>query len=372
MAGEFVDLRSDTFTLPTPEMYRSVASAGLGDDVYGEDPTAVRLERAAADLTGKAAALLVSSGTQGNLTALMALCQRGDEVLLGAGSDLYNFETGGIAAIAGLFPRPLDDVQGWIDPAVVSAAVRPQDVHFGTTRVLVIENSHARSGGTPVPLPVLEAIVAAAREKNLLLHMDGARLFNAAAALGVPAAEIAAHVDTTTFCLSKGLGGPIGAMVCGPADVIARARIVRKMLGGGMRQAGWIAAPGLVALENRHRLGEDHRRARRLADALTGMSGIAVDPSRVRTNMVIVRIEPPVSSTGTLVAALYLEGVRCFSLGPGAVRLVTHIGISDEDIERAVAAFRRAVAKITATTAASAAQGPCQEQGRTFQCTEAS
>jgi threonine aldolase len=353
---DIVDLRSDTFTLPTAQMYESVRTASLGDDVYGEDPTVARLEEKAAELTGKAAGLFVTSGTQGNLTALMAMCQRGDEVLLGAGSDLFNFETGGISAIAGLFPRPLDDSRGWIEPLTIASAVRPRDVHFGTTRVAVIENSHARSGGTPIPIAVLEEIAAAAREKGLLLHMDGARLFNAAVALDVPAAAITAHVDTVTFCLSKGLGAPAGALVCGPSDVIDRARLARKMLGGGMRQAGWIAAPGLIALENRDRLQEDHARARRLALALQGLPGIAVDPARVRTNMVIVGIEPPVPSASVLITALRAEGVRCFSLGQQAVRLVVHHGISDACIDRAVEAFQRAT--ITMPETAAGGSGP--------------
>lgn len=357
MPGAFVDLRSDTFTLPTAAMYAALSDSPLGDDVYSEDETVKRLEKMAADATGKPAALLVTSGTQGNLAALMALCQRGDEVLLGAGSDLYNFETGSISAIGGLYPRPLDDSCGWIVPEAIRAAVRPRDVHFGTTRVLVVENSHARSGGTPVPMSVLRAIVGAARDKGLMLHMDGARLFNAAVALKVDAAEIAAEFDTVTFCLSKGLGAPIGAMVCGSTELIDRARTIRKMLGGGMRQAGWIAAPGLVAIEGRDRLAEDHRRARRLAEGLAGFEGIAVDPGKVLTNMVVVRVRPPFKGPGELQAALRAEGVRCFGLGSDAVRLVTHVGIDDADVERAIEAFKRATATASASADA-AATGP--------------
>jgi threonine aldolase len=352
----FVDLRSDTFTLPTREMYEALDAAVLGDDVYGEDPTVALLEWTAAQVTGKEAGLLVSSGTQGNLTGLMALCERGDEVLLGAGGDLYNFETGGISAVAGLFPRPLNDERGWIDPAVVAAAVRPRDVHFGRTRVLVIENSHARSGGTPVPMDVLAELSEVARSRQLSIHMDGARVFNAAAALEVPVSEIVVHVDTVTFCLSKGLGGPVGAMLCGSAETIEKARLARKMLGGGQRQAGWIAAPGLIALQNRHRLVGDHRRARLLADALDGLPGLSVEHDRVRTNMVIVGVKPPIPNAAALITALKREGVRCFSLGSKAVRLVTHVGIGDDDIERAAAAFRRAVE--TAVEADAGQTGP--------------
>ena len=337
-----IDLRSDTFTKPTAAMYEALRDAPLGDDVYGEDPTVRRLEERAAELTGKEAALLVSSGTQGNLVAFMALCERGDEVLLGAHSDLYNFENGGLAAVAGLHPRPLDDERGWIRPEAAEAAIRPKDVHFGRTRVLAVENSHARSGGTPIPLGALRELADLAKLKGLVVHMDGARLFNAAVALDVDAAEIARFAETVTFCLSKGLSCPAGSMLCGTAGVIDKARRIRKMLGGGMRQSGWIAAPGLVALSDVGRLAEDHRRARTLAELLAGVEGITIK-NDVRTNIVIVETEDPVPSARSLIEALRAEGILCFSIGKG-IRMVVHRCIGDDDVEEVAAATRRAVA----------------------------
>ncbi|HEX2510471.1 MAG TPA: GntG family PLP-dependent aldolase [Microvirga sp.] len=337
-----IDLRSDTFTKPTAAMYEALRDAPLGDDVYGEDPTVRRLEERAAELTGKEAALLVSSGTQGNLVALMALCERGDEVLLGAHTDLYNFENGGLAVLAGLYPRPFDDETGWIRPEAAEAAIRPKDVHFGRTRVLAVENSHARSGGTPIPLGALQELADLAELKGLIVHMDGARLFNAAVAMDVDPAEITRFAETVTFCLSKGLSCPAGSVLCGTAGVIDKARRIRKMLGGGMRQSGWIAAPGLVALGDIGRLAEDHRRARKLAELLAGIEGIKVK-NDVRTNIVIVETEEPVPSARCLIEALRGQGVLCFSIGKG-VRMVVHRWIGDEDIDEVAAATRRAVA----------------------------
>ncbi len=341
-----VDLRSDTFSLPSPEMYEALQRAALGDDVYGEDPTVNMLEARAAALTGKEAALLVSSGTQANLVALLSLCDRGDEVLLGGGSDLFNFETGGIAAVAGLHPRPLDDETGYISPEAVAAAVRPRDVHFGRTRLLCLENTHARSGGTPIPLELLRALAEIAAKRGLLVHMDGARLFNAAVAQGVDPSEIAAHVHSVSFCLSKGLSCPAGSILCGAAGFIEKARRARKMLGGGMRQAGWLAAPGLVALDNIGRLAEDHARAQRLAVGLMGIDGLRVDAQRVRTNIVIVELQSPDGDAATLISALREQGVRCFSLGKG-LRMVVHRNIDDANVEYTLAACRRAMGATT-------------------------
>jgi threonine aldolase len=336
------DLRSDTFALPTDEMYAALREAALGDDVYGEDPTVNALEAKAAAITGKQAALLLASGTQANLVALMSLCQRGEEVLLGMYCDLYNFETSGIAGIAGLHPRPLDDEKGWISPAAVAAAVRPDDVHFGRTRLLCLENTHARSGGTPIPVDVLKSLAATARQHGLLVHIDGARLFNAAVALRVEPAAIASYADSVSFCLSKGLSCPVGSLLCSDATVIARARRIRKMLGGGMRQAGWIAAPGLVALDCIERLAEDHARAHRLALGLASIKGLRVDVARVRTNIVMVEVEPPHPNAAFLIAALREHCVRCFSLGAG-LRMVVHRNVDDDAIEHTIEACRLAM-----------------------------
>lgn len=356
MQSRQVDLRSDTFSLPTDAMYEALRQAPLGDDVYGEDATVRALETRAAAVTGKEAALLVTSGTQGNLVALMSVCDRGDEALLGRYSDLCNFESGGIAAVAGIYPRALDDQPGCIDAAEVERAVRPNDVHFGRTRVLCIENSHARSGGLPVPIDVLEALREVTRRRGLWLHMDGARLFNAAIAQGVDPATIASHADSVTFCLSKGLSCPVGSLLCGDPAFIGKARRMRKLVGGGLRQAGWLAAPGLIALEELSRLAEDHARARRLAQGLSDIDAIDVDVSRVRTNMVVVGVKPPIESAAALIEAVRKEGVRCFSLGD-KLRLVTYRGIGDEDIEYAITAFRKAAAA-AGHSARSRALGP--------------
>jgi threonine aldolase len=331
--SRIVDLRSDTFTLPSDAMYAALREAPLGDDVYGEDPTVSRLERLAAELTGKDAALLVASGTQGNLTALMAQCERGSEVILGADSDLFNAETGGLSVLAGLMPRPVDDRVGFPAPEAVRAAIRPPDVHFGPTGALCLESTHQRSGGLPIPLDVLGELAAVAREHAVPVHLDAARLFNAAVGLGVDAREVTRHVDTLTFCLSKGLSCPIGSVVCGSSPVIEKARWVRKMLGGGMRQAGWIAAAGLVGLqEGVARLEDDHALARLLADLLEQIAGVVLKPAPVRTNIVYLSV--PGWDDRALVGRLAAAGVRAFPMGAGEVRFVVHRGVDEQDVRR--------------------------------------
>lgn len=333
-----VNLRSDTFTLPTPEMYDRLRSSTLGDDVYQEDPTVLALEERAARMTGKESALLVMSGTQGNLISLMATTERGDEILLGQNTDLCNFENGATAAIGGLYARPLEDRRGWVDPADVERAIRPKDVHFGRTRVLCVENTHARTGGRPVPLGILAELRAVALRHGISIHIDGARLFNAATAQGLPASEICRFADTVTFCLSKGLSAPIGAIVCGASATIAKARSVRKMLGGGIRQAGWIAAPGIVALENASALADDHRRARRLAESLSSIEGIEFPNGFPETNIVLVQPAPPLPQSVVMRRLLGERGVRCFTAGL-ALRLVVHRGVDDDDLDHVVNVF---------------------------------
>jgi threonine aldolase len=340
-----IDLRSDTFTLPTESMYDALPGAPLGDDVYGEDPTVRRLEALAAARTGKEAALLVTSGTQGNLVSLLTHCARGAEVILGASTDLYNYEVSGMSVVGGLMPRPVDDSLGYPAPEAVSAAIRDgEDVHVGPTGVVCVENTHQRAGGLPIPLERLAEIGALAREHGLPVHMDGARVFNAAVALGVDAFEIVRHVDSVTFCLSKGLSGPAGSIVSGPEPFIARARRMRKLLGGGMRQSGWIAAAGIVALEEGvDRLAEDHLNARRLADGLARVPGIELDPEAVKTNIVYLRLAPAAPAAVAFVAALEAEGVKAFAMGERLVRLVTHRNIEPSDVDRAVDAAARAL-----------------------------
>lgn len=327
-----VDLRSDTFTLPTEEMYEALRDAPLGDDVYGEDPTVARLENLASRLTGKEAALLVSSGSQANLTAVMSVCEPGDEVIIGSTSDFYNSETSSISALAGVLPRPLPDDCGFLDVSDIERAIREPDIHAGVTRLICLENTHNRSGGIPIPLDRLQPIVALARSRGIRTHMDGARLFNAATALRISPIEIVTHVDTVSFCLSKGLSCPIGSLLCGPAETIEKARRVRKLIGGGMRQAGWIAAPGLVGLTTGvARLREDHTRAERLASGLRDVDGIELKPGTPRTNMVYFSV--PDGDDPGFAKDLAECGVLAFSMGRGEIRFVVHRLIDDKDID---------------------------------------
>jgi threonine aldolase len=311
-----VDLRSDTVTLPSEEMYEALREAPLGDDVFREDATVNRLEALAAEKTGKEAALLVSSGTQGNIVALLAHCPRGSEVILGANCHIYNYEAGGMAALGGLIPRVLSDADGAPRPEDVAAAVRPRDVHAAPTALVCLESTHNRAGGVAVPLERMRAIKAVAREHGFPVHLDGARVFNAAQALGVDAREVTQHVDTLTFCLTKGLSCPVGSLVCGPADFIDRARKYRKMLGSGMRQAGWIAAAGVVALERLiPRLAEDHANARRLAEGLAQIPGVSIDPAKVQSNLVFFEIPGIEGTAREFVGRLMAGGVRCNPVG---------------------------------------------------------
>ena len=335
-----IDLRSDTVTQPTPAMRRAMYEAEVGDDVYGEDPTVNRLEALAAAMLGKEAALLVTSGTQGNLAAVLTHCGRGDEVIVGHLAHMYLYEQGGMAALAGVQPRVVPNQEdGTLALDEVEAAIRPENIHFPRTRLIAIENTHNRRYGAPLSLDYLRGLRALADRHGLPIHMDGARLFNAAAALGVPARDLAAQADTVMVCLSKGLSAPIGSLLLGPADFIAEARRARKVLGGGMRQAGVIAAAGIVALTQMvDRLADDHARARRLAEALADLPGLRVDLARVHTNMVYVDLELP-HRAEPMAAALAQRGVRVHAVGPQSLRLVTHYGIEDEDIAAAIDAF---------------------------------
>jgi threonine aldolase len=329
-----IELRSDTFTLPSEAMYAALRDAPLGDDVYGEDPTVARLEALAAEKTGKEAALLVTSGTQGNLVALLAQCERGCEVILGAHSDLYNSETGGLSALGGLLPRTVDDHRGFPSVRDVRAAIRSPDVHVGPTAILCLENTHQRAGGLPIPLQALAELAGLAHEHSLPVHLDGARLFNAAAALEVDVREITRHADTLTFCLSKGLSCPVGALVCGPRATIETARWVRKMLGGGLRQSGWIAAAGLVGLDaGVARLEEDHARTRLLADLLEQIPDVTLKPANLRTNIVYFSVRG--WDDKTLVSRLAAAGVWAFPMGAGEIRYVVHRNVDEDDIRRA-------------------------------------
>ena len=323
-----IDLRSDTVTRPTPLMRAAMAQAVVGDDVYGEDPTVNRLEALAAALLGKEAALFVSSGTQSNLTALLSHCERGDEYLVGQQAHTSRWEGGGAAVLGGIQPQPLDfEADGSLDLVKVAGAIKPDDYHFARSRLLCLENTQA---GKVLPLAYLESAARLAAERGLRLHLDGARAFNAAVKLGVPIQAIATHFDSVSVCLSKGLGAPVGSVLCGSSGFIKKARRWRKVLGGGMRQAGIVAAAGIVALE-RHidRLAEDHANARLLAEGLARLDELQVDPASVQTNMVFVtlRREQP--------AALveYLNRHDILIDGAETLRLVTHLDVTAEDIK---------------------------------------
>lgn len=338
-----IDLRSDTVTLPTPAMRRAMADAELGDDVFGEDPSVARLEALAAALTGKEAALLVPSGTMANLVSLLTHCGRGDEMILGDQAHIFVYEQGGSAAVGGIHVRTVaNQPDGTLDMDMLSDSIRADDPHFPRSRLIALENTHNRCHGAPLSPAFLEAVAGFAAEHGLALHMDGARIFNAAAALDVPVTELAAPVDSLSFCLSKGLSAPVGSLVCGTSAFIHGARRNRKLLGGGMRQAGVIAAAGIVALQQMtDRLAEDHDNARRLAEGLSALRRARVAPERVHTNIVYVDLDREGPSAAEITAGLAAEGVRVGVTGPFRFRAVTHYGIERADIERALTVFAR-------------------------------
>ncbi len=340
-----VDLRSDTLTRPTAAMRAAMAAAEVGDDVYGEDPTVRRLEEMAAELTGKDAALFVASGTMANLVSQLTHCGRGDEVILGDQSHVFYYEQGGCAAVGGIHPRTVpNQPDGTLDLGAVEAAVRGEDIHFPASRLLILENTHNRCSGAPLGVAYMQRAGALARRCGLRLHVDGARLFNAAVALGESAAALAGPADSVSFCLSKGLAAPVGSMVCGSAAFIARARRMRKQVGGGMRQAGVLAAAGIVALEEMvARLAEDHHHARRLARRLAATDGLRLDPDRVYTNIVFFEVVHPGLNAAALAARLAARGVRVLALGVRSLRAVTHYQVTADDIDWAVDAIRSAL-----------------------------
>jgi threonine aldolase len=334
-----IDLRSDTVTRPDAAMRRAMAEAEVGDDVFGEDPTVNRLEEEGAAAVGMEAALFVPSGTMGNQIALHLHGRPGGEVICEAGCHIVNYEMGGMAALSGLLPRTIAAPQGLLDAAAVEAAVG-QDMGYGTRTVLIeVENTHNMAGGTVYDRPRLEAILDVGRRHRLPAHFDGARVFNAAVALGVSVASLAAGFDSLNFCLSKGLGAPAGSLLCGPRGFIAEARRVRKMLGGGMRQIGILAAAGRLALrDGPARLPADHENAARLAHALAGMKGIDLDPAAVRTNIVIFRLTPDLcgGSSTAFLARIEEAGVLGVPVSRDKVRLVTHRDVDRAQIDQAI------------------------------------
>jgi threonine aldolase len=345
MHNDFIDLRSDTVTQPTPAMRRAMAEAEVGDDVYGEDPTINRLEERSAELMGREAALYVPTGTMGNQIAIHVHTHPGSEVVAEAGSHIFNFEMGAMATLSGALPRAVSTADGLLTPEAVDRAIQPSAGYRTPTSLVVLENSHNLAGGRVTPAGRMTELIAVARKHALPVHLDGARIHNAAAHLGTTAAELSAGCDTVMFCLSKGLGAPVGSMLVGSADTIAEARRVRKMFGGGMRQAGIIAAAGLVALDEvLPTLAEDNRRAHDLATGLAELPAIVLDPNTVETNIVFFSLadDSPLDA-GQLAAKLADEGVLCHPLGGDSIRMVTHYHITDEDISRAVEITEKAL-----------------------------
>lgn len=335
-----VDLRSDTFTLPTPEMMKAIQEAELGDDVFGEDPTVNKLEKMAAEKVGKEKAVLVTSGTQGNVVSLLSQTHHGDEVILEAQSHIFLYEVGAMATLGGLMAHPVPGEKGILNPREVEEAIRGSNIHFPPTTLLCLENTHNNAGGIVVTPAQMKALKEVVKPRGINIHLDGARVFNAAAALGVDVKTITREVDSVMFCLSKGLSAPVGSMVCGSAEFIERARKVRKMLGGGMRQAGIIAACGVVALETMiDRLKEDHRNARILAEGLARLRGISIDLERVQTNIVIFDVSE-LGGSDTFIQALEKKGVKCLSRDEKVVRMVTHRMVTEDDIEYALEKIR--------------------------------
>jgi threonine aldolase len=342
-----IDLRSDTVTKPTPEMREAMAGAEVGDDVYGEDPTVNRLQELAAKMTGHEAGLFVSSGTMGNLAAIMAHCGRGDEVILGNKNHTFLFEGGGMSSLAGVHSHQLENQSdGSLRIEDLQAAIRPEDAHYPITRLICLENTHNRCGGTYQTVEYTRQVADFAHQRGLKVHLDGARIFNAAAALGVQARELAGPVDSVTFCLSKGLSAPVGSVLCGSREFIRSAHRARKALGGGMRQAGILAAAGIVALEKMVlRLGEDHARARDLAEGLSEIPGLVLQPGTPATNMIFLSLTEKVRlSAQEVVMKLRERGVLVSAVSDRGFRLVTHYWIDDAAVEKAATNFAAVLA----------------------------
>ena len=344
---EFIDLRSDTVTLPTEEMLEAIRHAELGDDVFGDDPTVNKLEELAAKKMGKEAALLVASGTQANLVSLMSNTKRGDLVILEAESHMYWYEVGGLSAIAGLLPWPIESKLGVLDPKDVEVAIRPKDIHFPEPALICIENTHNRHGGTVVEPDQIKAVSEVTKAHGLKLYMDGARIFNATVALKVDVKEFTKHVDNLMFCLSKGLSCPVGSIVVGNQEFIEKARKTRKILGGGMRQAGIIAAPGIIALEKMiDRLEEDHKNARLLAEGIAKVDGLAINLGIVQTNMVHFDVGELGISANQFISELEENGVLALTLAKNKIRMVTHRGIEREHIEKTLSILESIVKEL--------------------------
>ncbi len=343
---EYVDLRSDTVTKPTPEIREAMAEAEVGDDVYRDDPTVNRLEEVAAEMLGKEAALFVPSGTMGNLISLLVHCRRGDEVIVGNLSHIYLNEAGGMSALGGIQPCPIQNqADGTLALDDILASIRSEDVHHPITRLVCLENTQNICGGVPLTPKYTRQVGDLAHRNDLLLHIDGARIFNSAAAQNVSVKELVQPADSVMFCLSKGLAAPIGSMLVGTQKFISRARHIRKMLGGGMRQVGIVAAAGLISLEKMtKRLAEDHARAKRLADGLRQVEGLMVDQSSPYSNMVYLNLSEAVSVTAQQITQKMKEdGVLVDPENARRFRLVTHYWVDDFGVDKTISAFQKAL-----------------------------
>jgi threonine aldolase len=348
MTDAWIDLRSDTVTRPTPAMRAAMANAEVGDDVFGEDPTVNRLQERVADLLGKEAALLVPSGTMSNQICLKAHTQPGDELLCEATCHIYNSEAGGPAVLSGVTCRTLEGDYGILDPGQLENKIRKVDDHLVRTRLIALENTHNRGGGRVYPLEKIQAISTWAHANGLMMHLDGARLWNAIVATGIPAAEWGRHFDSVSVCFSKGLGAPVGSALAGSHDFITRARRIRKRFGGGMRQAGVIAAAALYALDHHiDRLAEDHRLAGIIAQAIADIPGLHLDPPEVETNLIWFEVDPELGSNKDIANQLKQKGILVQAVGRQTIRACTHLDVSAAMAERAADAIRKLVAQST-------------------------
>ncbi|TFB14644.1 low-specificity L-threonine aldolase [Filobacillus milosensis] len=338
-----IDLRSDTVTKPTEAMRKAAYNAEVGDDVYVEDPTVNRLEELAAEKLGKEAALFVTSGTQGNQIAVLTHCKPSDEVIMESNAHVFLYEGAAMSALAGIQPRTIAGVRGAMNPEDVKAAIRPEDVHFPETGLICLENTHNKAGGAILPLENMEAIAKIAREHNIPVHLDGARLFNASVASGIPIHKFAEQTDTVQFCLSKGLGAPVGSILAGPKEFIDRARKWRKRLGGGLRQVGIVAAPGIIALNDMvDRLAEDHDHAKKLADSFANIDGIEIE-GQVETNILLVNVKGLGVTSEEFIEKLKGEGILTVAFGPYTVRFVTNYDVTEDDIDTVINNVRKLV-----------------------------
>jgi threonine aldolase len=341
-----IDLRSDTVSHPTPEMREAMAKAEVGDDVFGDDPTVNRLQELAAQKMGKEAGLFVASGTMGNLIAVLAHCQRGDEAIMGTQAHTFNYEQGGVSALGGVFPHTIpNQPDGTLRLDDIASAIRTEDVHFSVSRLIILENTQNRCGGVSLSAEYTREVAALAIKNHLQFHMDGARIFNAAAAQAVDVLELSRPVDSITFCLSKGLCAPVGSVLCGTKDFIHRSRRVRKQLGGGMRQAGILAAAGIIAIEKMSlRLGEDHAHARQLAEGLANIPGLSLDFGLPATNMVFTTLDPSIQKNAREISSILLkEGIRVGVVAERRFRMVTHYWITDEAVKKTLSAISHAL-----------------------------